>query len=400
MTAWLISFLVHSSLWLGLAWFLTLLFTSMHARTREAIWYTAIVASLLVPSIHALAPASFASLWTLPIPSALLSSSGSDQGAVNFVASRFAESRESWQGYALLAWIAISGAFLLFYVARLSMLRRVLSPSEIGGASRAAVVLTWLSQRAGLRRPPRLTESESLSSPIALGFGMRAEICVPTRALHELDNEQFRAMLGHEVAHLLRRDPLRLGALHLLQAVFFFQPLYRIAGCELQRAAEEQCDAWAASFIEDRLAVASCLTVVAGWLLPQHRQFPVVGMTRGRSSLTRRVNRLMDAQITIGSRGKLWRVLGSTSALLVAPWLAPSLAPDGEFQSDLYVDTQPVNAEAVYEVPDYLPEGENHDRDGGENRRATGGEHNDEHGEEVAHGNVAENGREHNEEQH
>ena len=50
----------------------------------------------------------------------------------------------------------------------------------------------------------------------------------------------------------MRRDPLRLALSHLLQAVFFFQPLYRVAHRQLHLAAEEQCDAWGASHLEDR----------------------------------------------------------------------------------------------------------------------------------------------------
>ncbi len=83
MIVWLLAFLVHSSLWLTLALLLTRLFPSMHARMRETIWYTAIVTSLFVPSIHAFAPESFASLWTLPLPAHLLSSAEPGLSAVS-----------------------------------------------------------------------------------------------------------------------------------------------------------------------------------------------------------------------------------------------------------------------------------------------------------------------------
>jgi hypothetical protein len=135
------------------------------------------------------------------------------------------------------------------------------------------------------------------------------------------------AMLGHEIAHHMRRDPLRLLGLNLLQALFFFQPLFRVASRQLHLAAEEQCDAWGASHLEDRLAMARCLTEVAAWVLPQDRRLLVAGMARRRSQLGVRVERLMDEGCSFTARGGNLRALGSAAVLALAPWLAPSLAP-------------------------------------------------------------------------
>ncbi len=49
---WLALFLVHSSLWLGIAWLVSRVFGRMGARTRETVWYTAITACLLTPTIQ------------------------------------------------------------------------------------------------------------------------------------------------------------------------------------------------------------------------------------------------------------------------------------------------------------------------------------------------------------
>src|SRR5205814_1010468 len=61
--------------------------------------------------------------------------------------------------------------------------------------------------RAGLARPvpARLTESEHLCSPIALGA---AEVCLPTRA-QDLDDAALAAVRGHGVRSLLERDGRR-----------------------------------------------------------------------------------------------------------------------------------------------------------------------------------------------
>ena len=50
MMEWLIAFLVHSTLWCGLAWLWLCLRPNSHARVRETIWYTAIAASFITPT--------------------------------------------------------------------------------------------------------------------------------------------------------------------------------------------------------------------------------------------------------------------------------------------------------------------------------------------------------------
>ena len=227
----------------------------------------------------------------------------------------------------LLGWLSVSALLMMRYAGRLAAMRRRISPRDMVETAPERCALDQLSRRAGLARLPRLTESESIGSPLALGFGKRAEICIPTRALHELDHDQFCAMLGHEVAHHMRRDPMRLLGLNLLQAVFFFQPLFRVACRQLHLAAEEQCDAWGASHLEDRLAMARCLTEVAAWVLPQDRRLLVAGMARRRSQLGVRVERLMDDSCSFTARGGNFRAIGSAAVLAIAPWLAPSLAP-------------------------------------------------------------------------
>jgi len=82
---------------------------------------------------------------------------------------------------------------------------------------------------------------------------------VPTRALLELDPVEFGAMLGHEIAHIQRLDPVRLGLMNLMRDLFFFQPLFRVAGRDVHWAAEEQCDTGSAGYVKNRLAVARCL---------------------------------------------------------------------------------------------------------------------------------------------
>lgn len=357
-TAWLLAFLVHSTLWCGVAWLGLRLFPRTHPRLKETIWYTALAASLITPTARAFVSPE-AAVWRLPAPAFVAGAeqreSGGERGehargdvAASIPAPAGREARgegeeahgeetaasPAWSGAAGAVWLALAGGLLALYLFRLAMLRRRLHHREPVADPRASRALATLSRRAKLDSPPRLTECHTLGSPLALGVGARREICVPVRAFHELDEGELTALLGHEVAHHRRRDTIRLGVLNVLQAIFFFQPLFRLAGREVRFATEAQCDDWAASQLEDRFAMASCLTEVAGWVVRRDRSIPVPCIGRRRSQLELRVRRLLHERGSARSPGGVWRGMSVVGVLALAPWLAPAVGPTGDLSHE------------------------------------------------------------------
>ncbi|WP_432799499.1 M56 family metallopeptidase [Poriferisphaera sp. WC338] len=357
MIVWLMTFLVHSTLWCGLAWIVLRLRPGMHARLREVIWYTAIVASLVTPTAR-LMTGSESAIWQITMPGSIVSStehvdvdgvvgaSGSidvevtEREAVEashrdaVVASDTLSWSVNWSRVVPWVWLAGAGILLTLYLIRLAVFRRRLLRRDLVRDHDVDLALNHLSQRACLRRKPRLTRSNDLGSPIAIGFGKGREICMPSRALDELGQEELSAMLGHEIAHHLRYDTFKLGLLNVLKAVFFFQLLFRVAARDLYMAAEEQCDDWAAGQVEDPLVMARCLTEVAGWMVQRDRSIPVPCMAGRRSGLRMRVERLMDRDLTTKALGLRWCLIGSVMMLITAVWFAPAMARTVEVSHD------------------------------------------------------------------
>ena len=198
MTSWLLTFLVHSTLWCGFAWLSLRLFSVTRARLRETIWHTALAASLITPTIHSLISPESA-VWRLRVPAFIVEEhrSGEEPGhrdgeAFNSTPAREANHRDehaangSWPASAGMLWMVLAGGPLAFYLLRLARLRRRLRDREPVVDPRASRALAALAGRAALVPAPRLTESHRLGSPVALGVGVRREICVPARALREL----------------------------------------------------------------------------------------------------------------------------------------------------------------------------------------------------------------------
>ncbi|HUR29362.1 MAG TPA: M56 family metallopeptidase, partial [Planctomycetota bacterium] len=150
-----------------------------------------------------------------------------------------------------------------------------------------------LCRRTGIRRRVRLSVAPSLGAPISMGM-FRPEICVPPRVLLELSEEEQEVLLAHELAHVVRRDPLWLATCRLCEAVFFFQPLNRVARHEIEDCAEFLSDAWAVRHTGLRFSLASCLTRIAEWIVGERRTLPAPAMAHGRSRLRHRVELLLD----------------------------------------------------------------------------------------------------------
>ncbi|MCY1059803.1 M56 family metallopeptidase [Nannocystis sp. SCPEA4] len=202
----------------------------------------------------------------------------------------------------------------------------------------------------------RLTMSERVGSPIALAS---REIVVPAR-VHALAPRQQEAMLAHELAHVLRRDPAWQVLASVLEAVLFFQPLNRVARRGMQEAAEELCDDWAVRHTGSGLHLARCLTEVAGWPGRTDMSNDFVSPMAGKSSLlVRRVQRLLDAETRErGKWARRWRgLLGAALLAMVglgAPGLSLSVAraenPEPPVAPEPS-DDPPLMPEPVFEPP-------------------------------------------------
>ncbi|PCC74630.1 M56 family metallopeptidase [Nannocystis exedens] len=168
-----------------------------------------------------------------------------------------------------------------------------------------------------------LSMSEDIGSPIALAG---REIVVPEHA-RELAPRQQDAMLAHELAHVLRRDPAWQMLAAFVESLLFFQPLNRVARRGMQEAAEELCDDWAVRHTGSELHLARCLSEVAAW--PGHRDMSAFAspMAGHASQLVRRVQRLLDVHLRDrGLWARRWRVALGAALLAMVTFGAPGLS--------------------------------------------------------------------------
>ncbi len=211
----------------------------------------------------------------------------------------------------LLAWVLLGGVGIALFAAAWSRLIRILARRRPIDSGPLVERLRELERKAQVSRPVRLSLSARLDSPITVGW-VRKEIVLPDRALRELSANQIESMLAHELAHAVRQDPAWFSIYALIERALFFQPLNRLARVELNGLAELLCDDWAVALTGRRLALASCLTEVAQWIVGARRNV-VPAMADGRSRLSIRVERLLEEQRSPQSEPKLRGFSLSTS---------------------------------------------------------------------------------------
>jgi len=147
-----------------------------------------------------------------------------------------------------------------------------------------------VQQRLGIRRAIRYLECRWLSAPA--GFGaLRPVILLPVSALMGLSEDQLRAVIAHELAHIRRWD----FSVNLFQVLagtlLFYHPVVWWLNRRIRAEREICCDEVAVSAYGNPLAYARALT-----LLAERRNAPVMAMAINQGILMGRVRRLLHGE--------------------------------------------------------------------------------------------------------
>jgi beta-lactamase regulating signal transducer with metallopeptidase domain len=162
-----------------------------------------------------------------------------------------------WSAIALGTYLAVA----LFLLVRLAVgfvfSNRLVRASQRVHEPRVNARLALQAHDCGLTVAPQVSESDLISVPVTMG-ALRSTILLPSN-WREWDDAKLDAVVGHEVAHVARRDGLtqRLALVH--RAVFWFSPLAWWLERHLADLAEQASDEAALSRGADRNAYARTL---------------------------------------------------------------------------------------------------------------------------------------------
>jgi len=188
----------------------------------------------------------------------------------------------------------------------------------------------WLSalaraqKRMGFKHGTALLTSNELASPISWGV-VRPVILLNSRAVEAADEAE--AIIAHELAHVARLDWVKLLLARVATALFWFNPLVWVLAREAHQLREETADdtVLAANIVDTdyaQLLVGVARHECPGLLLGAH------GVAPSKSSLARRVARVLDGKSTRGPVARPFALGVFAGAVLVAaPLAALTLTP-------------------------------------------------------------------------
>lgn len=318
--SWVVTYLMHSTLlilavWVGARWIRS-------AAVRDALWKLALTGAIVTASLQMAMPVR---VWSAAAPPPLLLAAepvAVDRTTVTEttdVAEPAVEKRPllppssgAW------LWAAIAGLFMARLIYGRQRLLAILSDRRevVSGGDRE------LLDQLAAPRLVRLTETAAIRSPMAM---VGWEIVVPRGIFARLTDEQRRTILAHELAHLVRRDPLWLAMAEVLKSLLFFQPLNFLAAAKIKETAEFLCDDAAVLQTGDRQALAETLAELASHVVPMPTS--VAAMAEGGSNLIVRVTRVLRAGVPDLPLRMRWRLAIALVPLALVAILAPGVAP-------------------------------------------------------------------------
>jgi len=216
----------------------------------------------------------------------------------------------SWSDSLLVIWVAgalCSGIRLLRFLDQLSALRRAAVPASPAVRELTAEALRRLQISPSV---PALV-SNSAASPFAFGI-FRPAIMLPAKMTQSLSSEEMAALLGHEAAHLRRRDLWWCVAWRWMKAIFWFHPLIWKLPDVHSLACEEEADRLASSCMASRASYARALAQLTLRVLaiPQMETQLAVNAT---AQITHRLHRLQKDSETWN-----WKQTASACSLALA----------------------------------------------------------------------------------
>ena len=352
--AWLLTYLIHSTVLLGVAWLVTRT-RRLEPATLDLLWKVALLAPLVTGTIQSRLELATPAAVRLPVatvlqapavggPSNESSTSTPSTTPTTSTTSTTSSSGPSLPLVVVLLWGVVALGSSLYYVARRLILIGRLADRRAVNDGPLAATLAELRSSTGYRRRVQLTMARTISSPVALGL---SEICVPELALSELGMEQQRSMLAHELAHLARRDSLWLAGASVIERLFFFQPLNRLARRELETSAEFLSDEWAMRKTGSAVSLAKCLATVAEWIQASPLGVPVAGLAERRSLLVSRIARLLEGRLSEHPASRIGWALVATLAVVATVAAAPRVYPTDPAS----IDTTEVASRAMPRKP-------------------------------------------------
>ena len=224
--------------------------------------------------------------------------------------------------FAAAVWAPGALAGVLAIIMRERRIRRHLRHAQLPPQDLVDAV-SACAKELGMGRVPNVVAPLGCSTPMVVGtFSPR--IVVPLTQWARLDRDGRRTMILHELAHVLRRDPLWTALAALTSALYWWNPLVWLALRRLRSAAELCCDdAVVRACPSARGAYARLLLDTAAIAVKGARTALSVNLSSAGHQLAARLKRILES--TPAPPPSMASVIGVALFLLVGALNVPGV---------------------------------------------------------------------------
>jgi len=210
--------------------------------------------------------------------------------------------------------LIVTTAIWVVGVHQLVRIQRLLKVTA-GTSERLKLLSQNVAERFQLKSAVGVQTVDAPVAPMLWAWPGKATIVVPRELTETLDDGALRAIIAHEVAHLVRRDHWTNLFSLLVASIFWWNPLVWFVRRRLLAASEASCDALALDRLQgSRKTYAMTLLTVVDSLTASPPPRPALGMTFGSShSITRRVELIADSRVRARTSRSGWIVLAAAT---------------------------------------------------------------------------------------
>jgi len=221
-----------------------------------------------------------------------------------------AEAPRQFPAADMLSWLVAAWAcgvafFSLRFAGGFLLLEHRCRAQSHSPGERVLALCLDLQRRLGLTRAIQYLECGWVEAPAVIGW-LRPAVLLPVFALTGLSEEQFRAVIAHELAHIRRHDWFVNLFQVLVEALLFYHPAMWWLNRRIRIERELCCDEIAVSLTGNRLEYARALAQMAEW-----KNVSMLAMAANRGPLTQRILHILERKPGAGQR-----VAGLTGGML------------------------------------------------------------------------------------
>lgn len=301
----------------GVAWVSARLLRGASIRLQHKVWVVTLVLCVALPCLSAMGwvrsaiDRYFLHARAISTATTALALEGQSSGAIGGnAASAFVHLSFANVLLALwLTWMISRLVVVLWSCRRINLLAKSATPFE--------AVAGWEEVRGnGEDGGAIVLVSDELGMPATFGI-RRAIVLVPCSVAEQAKEQDLRALISHELAHVARRDFLKNLLQEVLTLPMSYHPALRGVRRRISETREVICDQMAAERTEGPLAYAQSLVRLASLLVEASASStPALGLLEGQNLENRLMSLLNQNQRLPRLRAAL---LGVTSLCLFLP---------------------------------------------------------------------------------